>query len=108
MQTKYPGDWRYSEDKMKLRFMREQKDQLKGKSVLINQRKAKFNLDNESDDEEINFLTHKGKRLNMDEVDDFKDKLSQSDDGDYSDRDMAKGIMPKEMVEGYHFGGGPL
>ena len=64
------------EDKMKMRYMREQKDQLLGKSVIINKRKAKFNLGDEQEEEELNFLTHKGKRIDLDKMDDFKDNIS--------------------------------
>jgi len=65
------------DDKMKLRYMREQRDQLKGKSVALARKKAKFNLDNDSgDDDDYNFLTHKGKKLNLEELDDFKDEIS--------------------------------
>lgn len=86
--------------------MKEQKDQLKGKSVIINKRKTKFNLDGDSDEEELNFLTHKGKKIEIDKIDDFKDNLSKSDDDDYEDRDLAKGVMNKEMVDSLNFGGG--
>lgn len=96
------------EDKMKLRFIREQRDQLKGKSVSVTRRKAKFNLENDSDDDELDFLTHKGKRLNLQTLDDFKDNVSHSDDDAYSDKDMARGIMPSEIVKADHFGGGTL
>lgn len=65
------------DDKMKLRYMREQRDQLKGKSVALTRKKAKFNLGEDSgDDDDYNFLTHKGKKLNLEELDDFKDEIS--------------------------------
>ena len=41
-------------------------------------------------------------------MDDFKDNLSRSDDDAYSDKDMARGIMPSEVVKADHFGGGTL
>ena len=96
------------EEKMKMRYMRERRDQLQGKSVVINKRKSKFNLDGDSDgEEELNFLTHKGRRLDIDKIDDFKDKISNSDNDNYSDDEMRKGIMGQEMVDSFHFGGGP-
>ena len=97
------------EDKMKLRFMREQKQQLQT-HLKVNQtrKKTKFNLDNDSDDSrDFNFLTHKGKRI--EDVDDFKDKIEDSDeDVDPADRDAKKGHMTEEMVNALNFGGGQI
>ena len=70
----------------------------------MNRRKAKFNLDgDDSQEEELNFFTHKGVKLDFDKMDDFKDNISRSDEDAYSDRDMAKGIMNEEMVQALHF-----
>ena len=65
----------------------------------------KFNLDNEDgeSDTNIDFLTHKGKKL--EEMDDFKDKIEQSDDDLYEDKDLQKGRMNEEMVNMLNFGG---
>ena len=73
-------------------------------------KKTKFNLDddNESDDSrDFNFLTHKGKRI--EDVDDFKDKIEDSDDNiDPDDRDAKKGHLNEEMVKALNFGGGQI
>ena len=69
----------------------------------MNRKRSKFNLEGSDDDADFNFLTHKGKRI--DDIDDFKDKISDSDD-DYEDKDMRKGIMTDEMVRALNFGGG--
>ena len=93
------------EDKMKLRYLKEQKEQLKKEmsQSRMNRKRSKFNLEGSDDDADFNFLTHKGKRI--DDIDDFKDKISDSDD-DYEDKDMRKGIMTDEMVRALNFGGG--
>jgi hypothetical protein len=96
------------EEKMKLRFMKEQRDQLKNPMLALGTRKRnKYNLDLEDDEEErdfnMNFLTHKGKRL--EDMDDFKDRVNDSSD-EYEDKDLAKGLMNDEMVNALNFGGG--
>jgi hypothetical protein len=48
-------------------------------------------------------LTHKGKKI--EDMDDFKDKIEDSED-DYEDKDLKKGRMNEEMVNALHFGGG--
>jgi len=63
------------EDKMRLRFMREQRDQIKKRGALGNdKRRKKFNLEDDlwSEDGDLAF-THKGK--NLAELDDFKDEI---------------------------------
>ena len=57
------------EDKMRLRYMREQRDQLK--HAKVSKKRAKYNLDDLNSDEEEAFMgfTHAGKRL--EELDDF-------------------------------------
>lgn len=68
-------------------------------------KKTKFNLDDEgSDDEGFNFLTHKGQKL--DELDDFKQEVPDSDAEYYEDKDLAAGRMNEEMVNALNFGGG--
>ena len=71
-------------------------------------KKTKFNLDGESDDSrDFNFLTHKGKRI--EDVDDFKDKIEDSDDNiDPDDKDAKRGVMNEEMVRALNFGGGQI
>ena len=86
--------------------MKEQRDQLRKETSLsrMTRKKTKFHLGDESDDDDnFNFLTHKGKKI--EELDDFKDKISDDSD-DYEDMDLAKGIMNDEMVKSLNFGGG--
>mmetsp|Transcript_36848 Transcript_36848/g.56409 ORF Transcript_36848/g.56409 Transcript_36848/m.56409 type:complete len:304 (-) Transcript_36848:350-1261(-) len=92
------------EDKMKLRFMAEQKSMLEKhtQNVSLTRKKNKFNLGDSDDDTNFNFLTHKGRRI--EDFDDL-DKVSNSSD-EYEDRDMQKGIMTEEMVRELNFGGG--
>jgi hypothetical protein len=70
------------EDMMRLRYMREQRDRLLKNNLTSSTRnKKKFNLDDDSDDDEnFNILTHKGKKLDLANADDFKDDISKSDD----------------------------
>jgi len=72
----------------------------------LNRKKAKYNLDDggSSEEENFNFLTHKGKKL--EELDDFKDQVNDSDAEYYEDKDLARGVMNEEMVEALNFGGG--
>lgn len=98
------------EDKMKLRYMREQKEQLQKEVGVtrMNKKRNKFLLDGDESDEEtgFNFLTHGGKKI--EDLDDFKDKIQNSDDEDlYEHRDEKKGIITEEMVNALNFGGGP-
>ena len=61
----------------------------------------KFNLGDS--DEEVDFLTHKGKKLG-ELQDDFKDEIVDSDqEGFYQDR---KGRLNDDMVNAINFGGG--
>ena len=60
----------------------------------------KFNL-GDSDDE-VDFLTHKGKKLG-ELQDDFKDEVVDSDQDFYQDK---KGCLNEEMVNAINFGGG--
>ena len=86
------------EEKMKLRYLKEQRDKQK---QMIGKRKNKFNLfDDEDGDEEINFgkgFTHGGKDLR----DDFQDEIEQS-----SEDDGEKGGLEEEFVKLANFGGG--
>jgi hypothetical protein len=93
---------------MKLRFMREQRDQLKNQmqNTSSTRRKTKFNLDEGSEDENLDFFTHKGKKL--EDLDDFKDHISNDSGDDYEDKDMKKGIMTNDMVNALNFGGGEV
>ena len=59
----------------------------------------------------MDFLTHKGKKLDLDRIDDFKDNISNSDieedeAGTREERDHARGIMTEEMVNELNFGVG--
>ena len=87
--------------------MKLQKDEMQ-KSISAmksNRKKTKFNLsDDGSEDGGFNFLTHKGKKI--DDMDDFKDKIDDSDAEYYEDKDLAKGVMNDEMVNALNFGGG--
>ena len=94
------------DEKMKLRYMREQRDKLKQKTGVISKRKAKYNLEDElwSDDNEDHAnafsFTHKGKPLR----DDFdKHDIPQSSDEEDS---PDKGRLDEEMVTRMNFGGG--
>ena len=95
------------DDKMKLRYMRVQKEELnKTVSAMKSGRKtAKFNLsDDEGDNDAFNFMTHKGKKI--EELDDFKEQIDNSDGDEFDDRDLKKGVMSEEMVNSLNFGGG--
>lgn len=63
---------------MRLRYMREQRDQMK--QTKVNKRRTKFNLDDIDSDEEEVFMgfTHGGRRL--EDMDDFKDDIPVSSD----------------------------
>ena len=93
------------EDKMKLRYLAEQREQAKSHLNTGQSRKrAKFNLDEDDSDENGDLFmgfTHKGKRLDIE--DDFKEKIEESDD-EIQDR----GQLPSEYVDTMHFGGGEL
>ena len=55
-------------------------------------KRKKFQLGEDSDEaDNFDFLTHGGKKL--EELDDFKDKINESDDELYKDKDMKKGMM---------------
>lgn len=60
----------------------------------------RFNLDGDSDGE-LDFLTHKGKKI--EDMDDFKDNIEDSDADLYTDK---KGRLDDEMVNVLNFGGG--
>jgi len=50
-------------------------------------KKTKFNLDEDGDEGNFDFLTHKGKKI--EDIDDFKDRISNDSDAEYyEDRDM--------------------
>jgi hypothetical protein len=75
-------------------------------AMKTNRKKTKFNLsDNGSEDGGFTFLTHKGKKI--EELDDFKEIINDSDAEEfYEDKDLAKGVMNEEMVNALNFGGG--
>ena len=99
------------EEKMKLRYLREQKERAK-QSLLgnvpqqRNRRKNKFNLnsDDESDEQDMMIgFTHKGRKLGEFE-DDFKEHIELSSDDEAAGRN--KGKLTEEMVNTMNFGGG--
>jgi nucleolar protein 14 len=89
------------DDKMKLRYIKEQKD--RASSYLKHSRKReKFNLDSdESEGGDVflgNGFTHRGKPLLND--DDFDEKIEASSDDERAD----KGNLNEDMVNEMNFG----
>jgi hypothetical protein len=79
---------------MRLRYLREQKEQMK--HAKVSRKRAKFNLDDMDSDQDGDAMmmgfTHGGRRL--EELDDFKDDIPlSSDDERYEDRDQRKGNL---------------
>lgn len=103
------------EEKMKLRYLREQKERAKASLLGNNQKvkssrkKSKFNLnsDDESEQDVMVGFTHKGRRLGEFE-DDFKEKIEMSSDDEPDVKDRDKGKLTEEMVNRLNFGGGEL
>lgn len=117
---------------MKMRYMREQRDQAKerllekdkelddrkenqsgGASLSTKQTRKRTRFQLDSDDEDDNgdvFMgfTHKGKLLADGDggKDDFNEVISQDSDDDKNDRSKRKGFLNEEMVERMNFGGG--
>lgn len=98
------------DEKMRLRYLREQKDRAKA-TMLGNtnarpkqRNKQRFNLgsDDESEQDVMVGFTHKGRRLG-DFEDDFKEKIDLSSD---DEKDNDKGHLTEEMVNIMNFGGG--
>ena len=94
---------------MKLRYIREQKDQVKlmKEDSRFNTKQAKkrskFQLDSDSEGDDVFMgFTHKGKKL-IDDHDDFNEHISHSSDGE-DNKD--KGHLNEEMVNTLNFGGG--
>lgn len=94
---------------MRLRYLREQKEQLK--QTHVSRKRAKYNLDDlYSDDEggeEGNLLggfTHGGKPMMYN--DDFQDDIPQTSDEEGEDIDQKMGKLNEEMVMSMNFGGG--
>lgn len=96
---------------MRLRYLREQKEQLR--QTKVSHKRAKFNLDDlysddDADDGEAlgGGFTHRGRPL--EEVDDFQDDipLSSDDDQNNDDHDQKLGKLSEEMVMTMNFGGG--
>ena len=78
------------DEKMRLRFLKEARE-----NSGFNRGKSKFHLDDE-DEDQVDFFTHKGKKL--EELDDYKDEISHSDDdlahaNTREEREAAKGIL---------------
>lgn len=100
------------EDKMRLRYLREQKEQLR--QTKVSRKRAKYNLDDlysdaegEDDGMGLGGFTHGGKPLLH--VDDFQDDIPVSSDEDAhaDDLDQKMGKLNEEMVMNMNFGGGP-
>jgi nucleolar protein 14 len=88
------------DEKMKMRFMREARDRTGTK---VSRGKIKFMLEDDEDAEgEDHFLTHKGKRIQ--DLDDFQDDISISDEDD--NKEAAKGILGDDIVNHLNFGVG--
>ncbi|CDW76429.1 nucleolar protein 14 [Stylonychia lemnae] len=93
------------EDKMRLRYLREQRDQLK--QTKVSKKRAKYNLEqfNSEDDEEMFMgFTHGGRKL--EEADDFQDQIPESSDDEGYDNDTRQGNLDEQMVTRMNFGGG--
>ena len=99
------------EDKMRLRYLREQKEQMK--QTKVTRKRAKYNLDDLYSDEDNGGglgdhlgggFTHGGRPL--DNMDDFQDAIPvSSDDEEGADRDQQQGKLNEEMVMHMNFGG---
>jgi nucleolar protein 14 len=100
------------EDKMRLRYLREQKEQLR--QTKVSHKRAKYNLDDLYSDDDgfggdedghLGGFTHRGRPL--EEMDDFQDDIPvTSDDDQNDDRDQQMGKLSEEMVMTMNFGGG--
>ena len=92
------------DDKMKLRYIAEQRDRaINQLNTKTTRKRAKFNLDSDDDDDGDVFFgggfTHKGKPIQ--EEDDFNEQISLSSDEESPD----KGKLTEEMVNTMNFGG---
>ena len=116
------------EEKMKLRYMREQRDRARERleqkdreleerkdaksgvqlSTKQSRKRTKFQLGSDSDNNDVFMgFTHKGKLLGKSgEHDDFNEVISQDSDDDKNDRKNRKGFLNEEMVAKLNFGGG--
>mgnify|MGYP006109550723 CR=1 FL=1 len=100
------------DDKMKLRYLKEQRNQAKAASTgafSASRKRAKFNLsDSGESDEGETFMgfTHKGKLLEQE--DDFNEKISDSDDDDLASNvdPRDRGKLNAEVVDNLNFGCG--
>mmetsp|Transcript_47578 Transcript_47578/g.64530 ORF Transcript_47578/g.64530 Transcript_47578/m.64530 type:complete len:185 (+) Transcript_47578:15-569(+) len=94
------------EDKMRLRFLKEQRDAIKVTNK-SSRKKQKFNLGDSSEEDGRDIFmgfTHKGKAL--EEMDDFNERIDNSS-GDEDDQGRKKkGELDEQMVEMLNFGGG--
>ena len=91
------------EEKMRLRYLREQKERAK-QSLLGNaiRRRSKFNLGSDDEQDTLIGFTHKGRKLG-DLEDDFREKIDQSSD---DEEKPDKGKLTEDMVNLMNFGGG--
>lgn len=115
------------EDKMKLRYMREQRDRarelLQNKTeeiddkrhsgttlnVKTSRKRTKYQLndsDSDGDGDVFSGFTHGGKALNDDGVrDDYNENIDQDSDDDKNDRNKRKGFLGDDIVAQMNFGG---
>ena len=93
------------DDKMKLRYIAEQRDRaINQLNTKTTRKRAKFNLDSDddNDDGDVFFgggFTHKGKPI--EDEDDFNEQISLSSD----EESPEKGKLTEEMVNTMNFGG---
>jgi len=101
------------DDKMKLRYLKEQRDQAKASSTgafTSSRRKTKFNLSesgSDAGDEVYMGFTHKGRPLEAeDDFNEHIDNSESSDDVDDNGMRRKKGQLPAEVVDNLNFGVG--
>lgn len=97
------------DDKMKLRYIAEQRDRaMNHLNAKTSRKRERFNLDSdESDGGDVVLggggFTHRGKPMRLD--DDFNEKIDESSD---DERDPDKGKLTEEMVNTLNFGQGNM
>ena len=77
---------------------------------MMTRKRKKFSLeeDSEDDNQGFNFLTHKGKKIDFSQLDDFKDKIENSSESEdeFGFKKRSKGHLSEEMVKALNFGRG--
>jgi len=90
------------DEKMKMRYLREQKEMMHKQAAKVSKKRSKFNLeDSDGEDEQVLGFTHGGRRLEVE--DDFKEHISDSSD---EGEPGQKGYLDDEIVQRMNFGGG--